>query len=109
MYIFESPLYYDLDNVLGPCHHHHVIEENERLMWKSLPADDWRRKTIFSGMIVKGKTRAEIENTLLNIFEIPAEDLICTRKALENHVADQYSKKYVPMTKVSILQLLSNC
>jgi hypothetical protein len=109
MYIFESPLYHDLDNVLGPCHHHDVIEEDERLMWKSLPADDWRRTTIFSDMIVKGKTRAQIENTLINIFEIPAEDLICNRKALENHVADQYSKKYVPMTKVSILQLLSNC
>ena len=102
--IFDTQLYVELDNTVGPCHHRDVLDEDTRRFWREIPADDWRRSTVFKGLSMKGTgSRNEIEAALINRFELAAAEVTqLNQEALEQLLRDQISKKYVPMSKVFI-------
>lgn len=102
--IFDSPLYEELDNTLGPCHHRDVLGEDERKLWRTLSADDWRRSTIFKGLSLKAADsddKITMGEILINCFAVAADSVAaCSRDALDTLWRDQVSKKYIPMSKV---------
>jgi len=100
--IFESPLYEELDNTVGPCHHRDVLGEDERKLWRTLPTDDWRRSTVFKGLSLKAvDDKIKMGEILIDCFDV-APDIVaaCSRDKLDTLWRDQVSKKYIPMSKV---------
>jgi hypothetical protein len=59
--IFDSLLFEELDGICGPCHHREVVEEEEREMYRNLPADDWRNSTVFKRLLLLKGDRILIE------------------------------------------------
>ena len=87
---------------MGPCHHRDVLGEDERKLWRTLPADDWRRSTVFKGLSLKAADdKIKMGEILIDCFDV-APDIVaaCSREALDTLWRDQVSKKYIPMSKV---------
>ena len=79
---------------MGPCHHRDVLGEDERRLWRTLPADDWRRSKAVDDKNKMGEI-------LIDCFDV-APDIVaaCSRDKLDTLWRDQVSKKYIPMSMV---------
>lgn len=101
--IFDSDLYVTLDRLCGPCHHRDVLDEDTRRFWRDIPANDWRRSTVFTGLSMKKGNRDEIETVLIDRFLLPDVEVRgLNRDKLDQRLEDQISKKYIPMNQVFI-------
>jgi hypothetical protein len=109
MFLFDSEALDDLAQFCAPCYHREVIGEDERKMYRELPADDWLITTVFEGTSLK-ETPGDIEkinNYLVNIFGIRAEIVTGASKTDKTQMfRDQIAAKYMPMSKVSIYDIL---
>jgi hypothetical protein len=99
--IFDSLLFEELDGICGPCHHREVVEEEERDLYRNLPADDWRNSTVFKRLLLLKGDRILIEEALVKFGVSAQEASSCNKGPLEQLFKDKLFQFYVPMSKVN--------
>ena len=109
-FLFETEALDELSQFCAPCYHRELVEEDERKLYRELPADDWRMTTVFEGTSLK-ETLGDglrIDNYLINVFGINAATVAATSKTDKIQLwRDQIAAKYLPISKVSIYDVLA--